>query len=251
MRAALSLTLILALVTSTVPVAAQESLDRSAGPITRTMMREAMRLAAESAATEAQEVRASANAGWSSVRRLAPGTEITLTVKNRVLGIRYVLSADDSMLMVLDLTSPSLLPDAKQRLQRLAEAHPHAFDNARAGAFVEADLFIDASGVFVNHQKVAELGEIVRRVPRSDVEAIETVTRTRSGHGRLGITVGSIGLGFVGGIVGGAVDPQCSRGFCNGGPTGALIGIVGGGFLGYFLARGHVVQRETVIYRAE
>jgi hypothetical protein len=128
MKSVLSFTLILALMASAMPVTAQESIDQTgAGPIRRTMMREAVRLAAESAATEAQEVRASANAGWSSVRRLAPGTEITLTAKNRMPGIRYVLSADDSMLTIVDLTSPSLLPDAKQRLQRLAEGASPCF----------------------------------------------------------------------------------------------------------------------------
>jgi hypothetical protein len=48
MKAALSLTLILAVMTSALPVtAAQERIDRTAGPISRAMTLEAVRLAAE------------------------------------------------------------------------------------------------------------------------------------------------------------------------------------------------------------
>jgi ABC-type nitrate/sulfonate/bicarbonate transport system permease component len=47
MKAALSLTLILSLMTSALPVTAQERIDRTAGPISRAMTLEAVPLAAE------------------------------------------------------------------------------------------------------------------------------------------------------------------------------------------------------------
>jgi hypothetical protein len=79
MKAALSLTLALALMTSALPVTAQEGIDRTAGPIGRAIMRETVRLAAEPAVEAAQQAGESTNAEWSRVRKLKRGTEIIVT----------------------------------------------------------------------------------------------------------------------------------------------------------------------------
>jgi hypothetical protein len=78
MRAALSLTLVLFLMTSALPLTAQERIDSTAGPISR----EAVRLAAEPAVVDARRRAGEAtNADSPLVRKPATGTEIMLTVK--------------------------------------------------------------------------------------------------------------------------------------------------------------------------
>jgi hypothetical protein len=66
MKAALSPTLILALMTSALPVTAQEKIDRTMGPISRVMTFEAVRLAAERPEVGKQHTPNFARA-WSSV----------------------------------------------------------------------------------------------------------------------------------------------------------------------------------------
>jgi hypothetical protein len=82
METALSLTLVVALITSALPVTAHERVDRTAGPISRAITIEAARLAAEPAVVDAnQQAGASTNADWSRVRKLEPGMEIMVTAK--------------------------------------------------------------------------------------------------------------------------------------------------------------------------
>jgi hypothetical protein len=97
MKAALSLTLILALITSALPVTAQERIGRTASPIGRAIMRETARLAAERVLVDVgQQVGESTNAGWSRVRKLKPGTEIMVSANGSQPGERYVLSFECS-----------------------------------------------------------------------------------------------------------------------------------------------------------
>ncbi len=100
MKAARSLTLVLALMTSALPVSAQERTNRTAGPISWAMTREAVRLAAEPAAVDdRQPARESTSAnwsrgnaqtpaqsaddvGWSRVQQLSVGQEVRVTGEN-------------------------------------------------------------------------------------------------------------------------------------------------------------------------
>lgn len=106
MKSALSLTLIVCLVGSTVPAAAQAPV--AADPIARSITREAARFAA------AQQNQ-SADAEWSRVRGLAPGTEVIVTVHGSPPGTRYVVLADTSDLTVLNVAD-STLPVAARLL---------------------------------------------------------------------------------------------------------------------------------------
>lgn len=90
MKAALSLTFVLALMTAALPATAQErvvSLE-SAGLLPGAMMLEAVRLAVESQDSDDVE--------WLHVRKLAAGTKIIVTVKGSQPVERYFMQADES-----------------------------------------------------------------------------------------------------------------------------------------------------------
>jgi len=70
-----SLALVVCLVDSTLPSAAQVPAESAAGPIARTVARDAVRLAAI-------EQPPAADRDWKRVRGLEPGTEIALTVRD-------------------------------------------------------------------------------------------------------------------------------------------------------------------------
>jgi len=105
MRPTVSLTLVVALITSALPVTAQERIDKTAGPISRAITHEAVRLAAEADAVDASEQAGrSTNADWSRVRKLARGTRLILTVKGEQPR-RWVFGrADNFQLTVRDPT---------------------------------------------------------------------------------------------------------------------------------------------------
>ena len=89
MKSALSLTLIMCLVASALPVTAQEK-----GPLARAVTREAVRLAA------VQLGGTPAESNWSHVRGLAPGTEVIVTVRGSKFARCTFVQADESALIV-------------------------------------------------------------------------------------------------------------------------------------------------------
>src|SRR6476659_8569518 len=93
MRSAASITLIACLVTSTLPLEAQDQMQSTAGPIARGIAREASRLTVDQTAS-------STDAEWSRVRKLSSGSEIILTIKGAQPVERRVVRADDSSLTV-------------------------------------------------------------------------------------------------------------------------------------------------------
>ena len=89
MRSTLSLTLIVCLVASALPVTAQER-----GPLARAVTRESVRLAA------VQSGGTPADSNWSHVRGLAPGTDVVVTVRGSKFARCTFVQADESALIV-------------------------------------------------------------------------------------------------------------------------------------------------------
>src|SRR5439155_25714134 len=161
MKGALSLTLVLALMTSP-PVTAQERISRTADPISRSITLEAGRLAAEPAAVDADHQAGSfTNADWSRVRKLEPSTEITVTANGSQPGKRYVLSTDESGITVLNMANPTLPVAATEVLRDLASHNPAHFTGAQKGEtfLLAKNVRLGSEGVFVADQKVADLGQ--------------------------------------------------------------------------------------------
>jgi hypothetical protein len=162
------------LMTAAVPLTAQESIDQTgAGPIRRTMMREAIRLAAESAAVDAAQLAGgSTNTDWSRVRKLEPGTEITVRIRGSQAGNRSFVSADEVGLTVLNLTDPTLPSAVKAVLREMASKNPGYLTGEREGGVLSGDVRVEREGIFVKNQKTADLRQLLERIPRAEVAEI-------------------------------------------------------------------------------
>jgi hypothetical protein len=91
MRLAVSIPLIVCLVTSTLPLEAKDRMEPTAGPIARGIAREAARLTVNQTAS-------SDDADWSRVRKLASGAEIIVTIERAQPVERRVVRVDESSL---------------------------------------------------------------------------------------------------------------------------------------------------------
>ena len=222
MKSAISLTLVISLAGSAAPVAAQERLlAPTSAPIARAITLEAVRLA-----LAPQD--GSADGEWSRVRRLAPGAEITVTTPAMQAGKRLFLSADESGLMLLNLTDPSLPAAARRVLRDMASNHQGYFTDAGSWAWVDRDVRVARDGVFVVDQKVADLGQVVARVSRADVVEIKRTQKAVRQHPRSRGVLAAKGalIGFGIGLGIGMARYGCGNCTENYGP---LVGLVFGG----------------------
>src|SRR5919197_2011089 len=103
MKSALLLSLIVCLVESGLPVAAQERVDSPTGPIRQAIIREAAELAADYSAIDSSTQQRGGD-DWSRVRNLPPGTKIIVTVRGSPPAQRSFLAADEFALTVADPT---------------------------------------------------------------------------------------------------------------------------------------------------
>jgi DNA-binding NarL/FixJ family response regulator len=133
--------------------------------IARSASREASRLAVERFGT-------AKDAGWQTLRKLDPARPLVITTAAATV-TRTFVAADDRTLTVLNLNMPALSEASKRQLLDLTRASPLALVDAAGGSpkLFEAFRF-GPDGVFLRGQKVAELGEIVERVPIGDVLTI-------------------------------------------------------------------------------
>jgi hypothetical protein len=179
MKAALSLTLVLFLMTSALPLTAQVRIDSTAGPISRAVTREAVRLAAEPALVDARRRAGEAtNADSPLVRTLATGTEIMVTVKGSPPD-QPAHSADDI---------------AWSRVQRLSageEIRVVDVDDASQGAFRTADGVSITLVVAGHDQKTA----------RANVSQVSVVRdKDRWQHVVTGLVIGGVTGGIAVGL---------------------------------------------------
>jgi hypothetical protein len=178
MTSALSVTLIVCLVASGIPVAAQEP-----SPIAPTISRQVGRLVAPATSSSVQKASTAASPDWSRVRKLEPGAEVMLTVEGSmpVGGLvppskRYFVLASDSELTVLNLTNPLLPVTATRALRKMASHHPERLAAAqKRHVFVENGVRVGPDAVFMADQKVADLNEVVQTIARTDIIDIEAV----------------------------------------------------------------------------
>jgi hypothetical protein len=91
MQVAVSIPLIVCLVTSTLPLEAQDRMESTAGPIARGIAREAARLTVN-------QTSSSDDAEWSRVRKLASGSKIIVTIAGAQPVERRVVRVDESSL---------------------------------------------------------------------------------------------------------------------------------------------------------
>jgi hypothetical protein len=193
------------------------------------------------AEAQAAGQRLTSDVDWSRVRRLEPGTQITVTTNGSQPGTRYVLSVDDSSISVLNLAGSSLPASARKTLRDRATHNPsHLLDAQKGGTFIlDKNVRVAPDGVFVAEQKFADLDEVVETVPRHDVVEIAGPVKVRgSVHGAI---LGAW-LGFGVGAAFGTQAPNAASGWS------LLTGFTG---LGAWLGdRASSHKEDEVIYRA-
>ena len=110
---------------------------------------------------------------WSRISKLPPGTVIIIGWEASTFTRLDVVSANDDELTGLDLSDSSLPAQVVKQLRKTARVHPNyllrplppgtmlVFDN---------EFYLKSSEIFLNRQKVADLRQIVRTIPRADLE---------------------------------------------------------------------------------
>ena len=113
---------------------------------------------------------------WSAARKLAPGTEVMVTVKGSKPVRRYVVLAGESELTALNLTDPTLPRAATRVLRDMASNHPEYFAAVGTGGYFQSNnVRMGPAGVFVADRKVADLSQVVETIARDDVVQIGAV----------------------------------------------------------------------------
>jgi hypothetical protein len=197
MKAAVAVVLTICLASSAIPVVAQNRVLATPGPIARAALREVSRLGT------AYGGRQSSDPDWARVRRLAPGTQVTVTVSGSPPAVRYVIAANESDVTALNLTVPAIPSAATSVLRAVASDHPEYFPAAQQGSsfLLDDNVRLGPDGVFVADRKVADLGQVVERITRSDVREISSGMRTRGSiAGAVGGAAGGLLLGYFAAI---------------------------------------------------
>jgi hypothetical protein len=219
------------------------------------MTREAVRLAAEDrtpSAPDAVQHHGGPADTWLRVRALEPGIEIILTVCGSPPGKRYVVSADESRLTVLNVTDPAIPPAVAGVLIDTTWDHPDDFGKAqRGGTFrLNRHVRLAPDGVFMDDRRVVELGQVVEQVERGDVAEISEVARATRRGVKWGSLIGT-GAGLTIGLL--IQIPYCRQHSCDsqGGLITPLITMLSAGIgtgLGALIGAGY--RTRDVIYRA-
>ena len=120
---------------------------------------------------------------WAHVQKLDPGTEIAVTPKGSyVAGQRFFLAANETQLVTLNLTNPELPRAAKNLLRSVAESNTtFLVSTVYSGSTMsDDDVRLGAKGIFLGQNKVAEMSDVIERLPRDQVGSV-----TRPGGGPL------------------------------------------------------------------
>ena len=236
--------------TAALSVAMCVAIPTTASPLRESALREATRLAESSQ-------RPSADADWSRVRRIKPGTivriETSASARRDVQDRRYVIQTDESSITVLDLTRLVSPPEVRGALRDVAEIRPEWFLAAQRGrAFsLPYGVWIGPAGIFFSGRKIADLGQVLDRVAREDVLSL-AMRRKRTRGSESQVAQGAVG-GFLltmVGASGGGTGPN----FCTEHPSGCWpvigIGSMAGAGLAYITGNGKIIVEDIVVYRA-
>jgi hypothetical protein len=191
---------------------------------------------------------------WSRVVQIRPGDEIVLTVRGSLPATDRLLRADEDGLTVLDTRDPSLPARVRRTLVEAAASRPRALAAAQSGEqHLPQRVRVSPAGLFFEEQRVADLADVIKTVPRQQVADVSVRRKHVGTHSLRGLLIGA-GIGAaVGGAGAASCDPTGEKGYCNV-PTMAGAGAVVGGVFG--LEIGFVVglvapPSPDVIYHAD
>jgi hypothetical protein len=177
---------------------------------------------------------------WIRVRALEPAAEITVSTTRSRASTRFFVTADDTRLIALNVSSPALTPGSIRVLRAMAAEHPGAIASLQVtGALVQDDVRIGRDGVFLADRRVASFEEIVETIARDDVLEIDGPVVVRGSIA--GPTLGGW-LGFAVGVVPGLGGVEAAAAW----PI--LVGsVVLGAYLGY---RWSSHSTDGIVYKA-
>lgn len=226
MKSALSAVLSLFLAAS--PLAAQTQIDL--GPIHRAIAHETSRLA----------VGKKQNHSDSDLRlavAVAAGKQVNVTDREGRVRTGYVAIAGDGSLIVAHPDGAPIPAGALRELKALAARHAEYFSGARNSTVLGDGARINADGIFVGDQKVAELDAIVTTIARADISKI-AIREYRSSAGWVGAaTAGGVFAGLLTTFA--LADQQC------GGSCSDELALMWTGLIGFPVAGGYGAYRAT------
>ena len=205
------------------------------GPIERAAITEATRLAIEMPAP-------SVPGSWLGMRRRpSPGDSIAITT---VAGTRTrtFVALDQVSLTVLNLHAPGLTEPVRHDLLRLAQTNPGVIVDAASGMPKRYhNIQFGPAGIVVEHDKVAELGEVIETLTREHVFGISRSVRRGSAVATSLAAVGGLYLGWA--IVFRVGESECN---CDGVESLVMIGTPIAAAFGAWWASSHLA--EEVLY---
>ena len=140
---------------------------------------------------------------WSRVRELQRGTEITLTVTGSPTATVVLLVANDLAVFVLKPTGPELPGHVNVALIGIGDQWPSIF-NGGANYSETNGVRAAQDGIFDGNRKVADLAQVVQRVPREHVSELRAPGKRKGNKLLAGIGAGGgfllgsfIGIGLA------------------------------------------------------
>ena len=102
-------------------------------------------------------------------KRYSPGTRVTVTVADSAPIRRYFVFLDSAELVVLNLDTPGL---PKRQLLNMAIDNPDWMAATNRTTYKDNGLRVGPDGVFAKDRKLADLSQVVERIPRERIVSI-------------------------------------------------------------------------------
>jgi hypothetical protein len=106
---------------------------------------------------------------WKRAKRLEPGALVTVTVTGAQPVQRYFVLLDSVELVVMNLRIDGL---PKRQLLNMAIDNPAWMAATSRTTYKDNNIRIGPDGVFVKDKKLANLNDVVERIPRDKVESL-------------------------------------------------------------------------------
>jgi len=107
---------------------------------------------------------------WKRAKRLEPGASVTVTVTGAAPASRYFVLLDSVELVVLNLDGAGL---PKRQLINMTIDNPSWMAATSRTTYKDGNVRVGPDGVFVKDKKVADLSQVVERIPREKVSSIQ------------------------------------------------------------------------------
>ena len=166
--------------------------------------------------------------------RLPAGQSLIVEADGVPPSLRYFVSADQSTIVVLNLSDPALSGSVRRACIQLAVNAPQRILGAMRGEIGGfGPLALHDGGVFLDDRRVSDLMAIVETIPEARIVAITRYTPGRHTVPVIGGVLIGAGLGLHVATEGGSVDgePDITTGELFGAIliiTGALLCAIGG-----------------------